>query len=550
MPKRHRRLNSFKPEATVHHSLTTSRSHHDASRSDERSVNDLIQRLRRTQQSSRQKQNAADAAHITRGSIHPSLRSLLDLPEAPPPRPRHGLRPRVGTQRLRRTPGPAAPMSWLSPTSNDDLHATTGTDKGDYQAEWRRRLDQLPGVNFPSHRSFQHMILKAMACNWDWHLVYDGEFLSELPTHVKHLLLSYIAVYTEHASMEVGMQGLKPLFLDQNSEGEVDMHPEVSRLDLSGALGRWTSLRVFRRELKAEVPLSTKQTTQVPTSWEEELNDEGSSAGQTGLVPDQPFIRRFENLRYLSLAQPAPAAANWASLLSLLSNLATLTHLSLAHWPVPTLSMSTATKRHSLTSSTRYSSSSEANMSEAAMVLGKLSRMTYCLEWLDLEGCTDWLSALCWNEIGEKTLGPEWNGSWRGVSWLGLGPGWTPEFLEEVAKTPLSERPSTILPQAASTAQEDAGTRWSTLQSPSTPAANLEPAVGAEQTTEDTAVHKAARHRLQEKLWRHHTAKAENVRKRIQDFRYEGKGKWIEIRIGDDGLDVVSNRAPVSKLLI
>ncbi|EER25437.1 hypothetical protein CPC735_065370 [Coccidioides posadasii C735 delta SOWgp] len=528
MPKKHRKFKLIKPEASVHHSLasSSSRRRNDPSRSEQLSVNDLIQHLRRTQLSTVEPQNVVGATEVVAKSVHPSIRNILDLPAPPPPRPRSGLRPQIGTRRLRRTPGPAAPLSWLS--QNHERPVNDESRSAGYHGEVQRHLDRLPGLNFPPERSLQHTILKTMASNWDWHLVYDGIFLSELPTQVRQLLLSYIAVYTDHATMGAGMQGLKPLFLDKTPDGEVESHPDVIRLDLSGALGHWITLKLLVRELKYELPELKREDAYVPASWEEEASDEASSS-RTGLTTRQPFLPRFEKLKYLSLAQPAPAAANWGSLLHLLSQLATLTHLSLAHWPVPTLSISTVVKHGPSTTFEQRLSPSDDDMSEAATVLGKLSRATYCLQWLDLEGCTEWLPSLCWSRENQhaslgQPLGPEWNGSWRGIAWLGLGFGWAKEVPGPEDDLISNEN---MQQEEHSLGHGEAGTRRVTLR-PGQDLLAIDNAHGHGQ-----AIQKGSRLRWQEKMWHLHVAKAKNIGRSIQNLRSEDKGKWIEVSVGD-----------------
>ncbi|WEW57107.1 hypothetical protein PRK78_002567 [Emydomyces testavorans] len=555
MPKKHPKFKAIKPEASVHHSLASSsfKSRNDGAQSDEHTVNDLIQRLRQVQLSKRQVQNVVDAAQVTAKSMHPSIRNILELPETPPPRPRPGLRPQTGTRRLRRTPGPAAPLSWLSPTTNSETPLNNGSESGSYRGEFRRCLDQLPGIDIPPERSLQHAILKVMARNWDWHLVYDGVFLSELPTHVKQLLLSYVAVYTKHAAMGPKMEGLKPLFMDRALDGELEAHPDVARLDLCGALGRWISLKGLTRELKCENPTSKKENVHVPASWEDEASDETSLRGG-GLTYKQPPLLRFENLRYLSLAQPAPAAANWMSLLALLSHLATLTHLSLAHWPIPTLSVNTAVKRGFSTPIIEPRPlPSEDNLTEAATVLAKLSRLTYCLQWLDLEGCVEWFPALCWRRGGQnaplgQVLGPEWNGSWRRIKWLGLGPGFTRAHVEANHEHIVHENSVYTQQQAelSSLNLSEVGGRWAGLRP--VPAPNFENQHATEEeharASGDETVQKAARLRLQERMWHLHMTKATDIRKCIQSLRSEAKGKWIEIFIGDEDPNITTSYSP------
>ncbi|KAI1957527.1 hypothetical protein LOZ58_005611 [Ophidiomyces ophidiicola] len=481
MPKKHRKVKALTPR--IHR--TPCSASQDEGAQPHSSVNDLIQHLRRTQPPTEQPR-ADTVARVMSGSVHPTIRNILDLPVTRPPRPRFRLGPAVGTRRPWQTPGPAAPTSWLTSTSRvgPGIISRNGAPNGQLE----RRLNHLPGLKFPPKHSFQHAILKAMARNWDWHVLYDGEYLSALPTYTKQLLLSYIAVYTENTSLAFNMRGLKPLFLDMTADGDVAIHSDVTRLDLGGALGRWINLKTLQRELRSDASLSKDGGRAIPISWEEEAWGE-TSLSTPSFIYEEPVILRFHNLRYLSLARPSPPTANWQSLLNLLSHVSTLTHLSLAHWPTPTLAAnSTVSGAPSMNLLQRLPASTN-EMLEATTVLGKLSRASYCLQWLDLNGCGEWLPALCWGcsdyhpsepsddepPLIPRPLGPEWNGSWRGIEWLGLGFGWALEAVELEGKQ-LTRRP-----------------HW------------------------------------QEKMWNMHMNAVNYVTTSIQRLRTDAKGKWIEV---------------------
>ena len=336
MPKKRHNPLFTRPADTSHHTLLSSSPRNDrfqsSSSSAQPSVNDLIHHLRRTQISSSD-DRTNPSGFVTPRSVHPSLRNLLELPETPPPRPRPNAR-RVGVGRLRRTPGPPPPESWLlgndQNTSNDseqeDINTAAETERVIY------RLERLPGTTFPPKNGLLHLTLKAMAQHWAWHVAYDGQFLAMLPTHVKVLLLSYIAVYGRDQPLRGLVRGLKPLIAvdksDEDYQGsELD---SISRLDLDGALGRWMGFKELNNELfpsSGAVDLPRKSKEAVPASWEEEYEEEEASSIPKSL----DHGCRFENLRFLSLAHPHPSAANWKSLLKLLSRLSILTHLSLAH---------------------------------------------------------------------------------------------------------------------------------------------------------------------------------------------------------------------------
>ena len=509
MPKKQNKPQTVKYKPTF--SLSSSPGSPSSSNgATERSVNELIQHLRQTQISKSQSQTEEWASKLVPRSVHPSIRNLLELPETPPPRPRNGTT-RVGERRIRRPPGPAAPASWLLPSAQTDESSrrTSSIGREAYGATPRLRLDRLPGMTFPPRNSLQHAVLKAMAMQWDWHLVFDGVFLAELPTHLRLQLLSYVAVYTDHESMGVQMQGLKPLFMTDNKErGTVEEFSEVTRLDLGRSIGYWMGMKQLARELKYESD-QPKEEVNLPASWEDEVEDFSTTS------PKEPLLTsRFPNLRYLSLAHPAPGAASWSSLLNLLPHIATITHLSLAYWPIPTLKPNSLKARvtHPQVRGLSFAyggtdvySSYEHNWSEATTILARLSRATYCVKWLDFEGCSEWIPALCWDGADiyggvHSASGPEWNGSWRGITWLGLGPGWVPD-------------PDPV---------------------------DVDDGTSSQSTDRMEENRRAKQKQAHEKC----LETAKDVQGRIRRIRREGGGKWIEVSLGSESKGDTLNVPP------
>ncbi|KAJ5665846.1 uncharacterized protein N7477_008294 [Penicillium maclennaniae] len=452
MPKKHRQ--SFaKPASTPHHSLTSSGRHNDQIQRSATSVNDLISHLRRTQVTSSAEHETQASSSVSRStdslrSVHPSLRDILELPETAPPRPRPNTRrTAIGGRRVRIIPGPPPPESWLTEDSKrsqeeDDKLSLKEIQKPIY------RLERLPGAKFPGESSLSHAILKSMASNWAWHLEYDGSFLAQLPYHVKDVLLSYIAVYADTSPGYLWRKDglMRGSIEEEDIDGDENMIHDaaVTRLDFSRALGYWISFKQIAHELrpsaKSAIPEFQRDAEEIiPASWDElvdsnETISTATSSFQKLPIPkalDQP---RFQNLRYLSFAHPEPSSAKWDSLIHLLSRLPTITHLSLAHWPIPCRS-STFPRSREPNDSFR----DNTVLADAAAVLRQLARSSYCLKWLDLEGCSEWIEALTYQgsdpdgrEYSREVCGPEWNGPWRDIEWIGLGPGFEcPEDIPE-----------------------------------------------------------------------------------------------------------------------
>ncbi|KAL4920075.1 hypothetical protein BDW62DRAFT_177540 [Aspergillus aurantiobrunneus] len=549
MPKKHHRNTFAKPVSPAHHTLDTSSSrssHNDRFRSsaastsgDQPSVNDLINHLRRTQLPD---SNRGTPRHIAPRSVHPSLRNLFDLPETPPPRPRPDTRRTgIGGQRLRRTAGPPPPESWLSGDTTADEAEGAELEAAE-TAEVIYRLERLPGMKFPARSSFLHALLKSMTTHWAWHVAYDGQFLGLLPTHIKILLLSYVGYYARGQPPRSAMHGLKPLFdkLSTLSEGHdqlIESESGVTHLDLSGALGRWISLKQLSTELFLPKKAGYAQdgaTNSVPLSWEDEYED-WIDPGSSGTIPKSLQHLRFENLQYLSLAHPHPASVNWNSLISLLSRLSTITHLSLAHWPVPTITPNAlnASVRHPTQRSLTFSyggtdsySAMENNWAESAGILRRLSRVTYCLKWLDLEGCGDWIPALNWEGAGPNgetcSTGPEWNGSWRDIEWIRFGSGWLPRLEDSDLD---SQNTTSYTPEM------DAANHRSLASSAHAPAPSNVSTMSNETWDVDE---ERRRYRLVKELerFREMMRAAKDIQRRVLQTRKEGRGKWIHFSFG------------------
>lgn len=464
MPRKHQaRALQIKPQSSSPHTFAVSRSSRPQNEaSSQRSVNDLIRESRRVQLKSDARTTPTPE---NARSVHPSVRAVLDLPAPPPPTPRArdlliaAVSTGSGPSRLRRIPGPPPPRSWLT----DSIHAPPAVQAANFLDEagghrvqvWR---SNLPEAAFPPANSLQHLVLKKIAIDWKWHAENDLEYFCYLPAKVRETLLSYIAVYGD----DVKSNPLKVLF---PQETEIEDRDEVTRLDVSNALGHWTTLKQLERDLltKNAESVASQSTPKAYSgatepaleSWDAESDSDDVPIAPT-INPIPKTIHNFANLKHLSLAiSPGNSrAASWSSLLSLATELRTLSSLSLAYWPQPTLTPNAASTRaviHSPGSrpvvyggSDMYTSF-DNNWREAAGILRTLSRSLYCLKWLDLTGCGDWFSALQWvpsaassvssspeaNSSPPQTaqgqrLGPEWNGGWRGLDKLILEVGWKP----------------------------------------------------------------------------------------------------------------------------
>ena len=392
------------------------------------SVSDLLRR-------SRQESGITSKTTSITASVPPHVREVLNLPAPQSPAPRSG--PRwTGPSRQRRIPGPPPPRSWLI----DSRHAPpevrfSGQDHSTSRNQVHLAI--LPGATFPDPRSLQHMTLRAIAAEWDWHAEYDSSYMAMLPTTMKQTLLTYINVYGQG----VRANPFRLLFM---LDEDLDSHSEVSRLDMTGAVGNWTTLRRLEKDLtsadqgRAPLVLERQQDFNSTASWDDDANQEDWSSlviAQSSLVATSSF----SGLKHLSLALTPGSTGSWKDLLQLVAKVPTLISLSLAYWPQPTYTPRAAVTRATIkqTPSSPATIFGGSNMysaldndwREAAGILRHLSRTLYCLRWLDLTGCGDWSDAFLWES--EDATGPEWNGSWRGIKHISLGVGWDPVSPDE-----------------------------------------------------------------------------------------------------------------------
>lgn len=545
MPKKYKQKSLLtKPSSSASSTLSLSRPTTVQNESPKRTVNELLRESRRSDG------NEAVQHVQTLSSLPPPLRSVLDMPTPASPPPRNGFR---GPRRFRRIPGPPPPKSWLShsihaPSEVRDLVWSERHERSRIQ----KQFSSLPGENFPSQQSLVHILLRAMAMNWIWHAEYDHEYLAELPVRMKQMLLSYIAIYGD-------IQGTNPLKLLFPTDLPQDELDDVRRLDLGNAIGTWSTLRKIGKELETNQQQNTSKLRTaedstregVPSTWEEDDTDLYNIPPATIAVKGL----RFGNLKHLSLAvSPGTnrSTASWASLLSIAVKLSTITSLSLAYWPQPTYTPNASNGRVKIGGSgpvpasvyggSNYYTAFDNDWREAAGILRSLSRSLYCLTWLDLTGCGEWLSALTWkpSETEDPTtdaIGPDWNGSWRSLESIILAVGWSPGPL-----------PSETLPEpTASDRNDDTDRVNSVLDSMSSRTTELLSQLSTTRLNSVPVQRKAiveswnVEHERQKYYHRKEVEKhaeiidrAKVVAHDLRLIRKEHGGKWINVEFGSE----------------
>lgn len=361
---------------------------------------------------------AAAASSTTSATLPPELRAILDIDDTPGPMPRPSFMPFMGTPRhltygpLTVMPaGPPPPSSWRKADKEMKNKAE------ERRKRYRGKLDRLPGLEGRRHRSLVAVCLRQMARDWNDQVENIGAWLAILPSSIRSALLSHIIVYGPEGG--VGYNGLKALLRPDEKDGalsEFGGNDDFDRLDLSGALGRGLTFRQLQDLLFP--PTTSDSTTSEPSEdWD----------APPPSIPHNPSTSPLRNLKYLSLSSPTKTGS-WSKLIAFTSHTPTVTHLSLAHWPIPTLTPNCVTA--TMTASTLpggrlpyggtnyYSHILDQDWSEAASLLRRLSANLYSLEWLDLDGCEGWWPALIYDT--EESPGVDWRGAWGKVRVLQL----------------------------------------------------------------------------------------------------------------------------------
>lgn len=353
-------------------------------------------------------------------SVPPELRHILQLPETPPPAP----------QRLRRIvngrrgpPGPPPPRSWISLAQSK--HAPARFDTGESGAA---RSAPLPGAYSPGDGSLVAMTLRRMATDWEQQRDWNRYYLYTLPSRLRVALIAFIS---ELYDPGLSIKDLR-LILSGPLEQELEdygvekpdlatLNEDVLSIDLAGSVGKSLSLKELGDLLFPAAKMPDPETA-LQDSWD---------APEPIMGP----LQLLPNLTHLSLAvDPGQnQKASWKQLLGLCSKLTAITHLSLAGWPEPSLTpnakfakiISPMTGRAIQYGGTGpYSHSLDNDWTEATLMLKRLSKGFYSLEYLDLTGCADWFPALMKVLSDSNSECVDWVGDWGKITMLKLYSGY------------------------------------------------------------------------------------------------------------------------------
>lgn len=393
------------------------------------SVNERLSELRKleTKDAAARKRQLAES--VNQRSVPPDVRSLLGVPESAPPNPKANVR----TRERMRTPGPAPPRSWLARSSTTWKLRKNADKNGRSQPKHLLRFTRLTGFEDDSvdeqPSSLTHLALKTIAASWDFLDEEDYPALTDIPLRLRLRLLSYIGFY----GSTLGITALRALIQGNES---------IQCLDLAGLIGYGNlSLRRLGRLIEQGQEREFKEKeSKVAESWD--VEDTVEAALQPSLSRN-----RFSNLTHLCLSHPV-ATISWRDLIAFSRHIPQVTHLSLAYWPRPTLtpnlSTTTVSSQHSpdvTAGGSHFYSDLDQDLDEPASLLRQLSSNLLCLQWMDLEGCEEWIPAMgkLATYSADRHTDDEWVGSlqntpsiftsnWKNLNHIRCAQGWLPSL--------------------------------------------------------------------------------------------------------------------------
>ncbi|RMZ16895.1 hypothetical protein D0860_00793 [Hortaea werneckii] len=450
MPKKRTlKLKQFQGSSSASASNTGASAGQDGGDSPTSSVNERLSQLR-VADSLDANQRKRELAELVaqKSTLPPELRRVLGVPESAAPAPKPGQSSSArGADRMQRwrTPGPAAPKSWLGLRAEREptlsVRGGGGRRKKAVKPITERnrpqevmRFAKLIGSKLEKPKGLTHLTLKRLAQHWELVDEEDYSAFGEIPLRLRLQLICYLGVYgppIDAVAFKALTQGSDP----------------IDTLDLAGLAGHGRlTIRKLAHALEPKAHQASQETQgEILDSWDAEETLEDA-------VNPSLDISRFAHLTHLSLSHPPPNVS-WRELLSLSKHVPQLTHLSLAYWPRPTRTPHLSTATISSGSSpevraggTHIYSGLDQDYSEAASLLRQLSNHLLCLQWLDLEGCAEWMPALALHSDASplsqqsQRNDEEWGtrpslitlftDMWKNVNYINCSQGWLPASAE------------------------------------------------------------------------------------------------------------------------
>jgi hypothetical protein len=307
----------------------------------------------------------------------------------------------------------------------------------------------------PPRRSLTDLILRKLAADWRTHRDYNRYYLFSLPSATRTALVSYLNAFgagVTASDLQLILAQPSELTTEFNAE-DIDLaslNDDLTSLDLNGAIGNTISLRevtgcLFPAHTQRALshshslaqPCGSHSEAAVSDSWDQVAPNSNGAAENASSLPRALLPRlthlslalapsdAFESLTDPQKMRRSIAPISWRHLLALAKHLPTLTHLSLAYWPPPTFTPNSKFTTVTTPQGTRltvsgtgpYSHSLDEDWSEAILVLRRLSKSLYSLEYLNLTGCSAWWAVLA--ETADRDS-VDWAGDWGKITELDL----------------------------------------------------------------------------------------------------------------------------------
>ena len=360
----------------------------------------------------------------------------------------------------------------------------------------------MPDLVHPARGSLVDVVLQRIVRDWETQKHYNQHYLIYLQGSLRAALIYYLGQQIEGGEGKgVSIKDLRALLLhpspvsssagrsphprrpgDSDAESEDSelsdadgsnedeelpspstLNEDFRYLDLTWSMGHSISVRELSDLLfprTAIRPRYADQSAGTNGSKDAAVLDSWDSPG--GLAsPPRPLLPSLTHLSLALTPDRSPASVSWRQLLSFAAHLPMLTHLSLAYWPEPTLTPnaklatvdSPLGRRFQYGGTSTYSHSLDNDWAEAVLLVRKLSRALYGLEYLDLTGCASWAPALM-HDVDNGQV--DWIGNWGKMTTLVLNYGVSNEYdrlAEEVLQEAQAEDPPDPRPGRSTAAQ-------------------------------------------------------------------------------------------------